>query len=437
MQKVILIIFLSLTAIFNDINSTYGTLLLGIFVTLTALINHSKISIKQLIAVLILVLSYIFSGIKTQSLEPTLLLIFFILGENHLQITSSFKEKLYKYLNYVFLLISVYQFVKNGIAYGNFINIYNIKQIYPNALALLGLTLMGLNKRGRDKSISYLIILLSQSRISIIIGAIYGFYEIFKSKIKSKKLIATFFLILSIFTVNTISKTNQSSDFNSIDQRIEHWKNTPKLINLKTALIGNGGNSFSYLYPQVQQIPENQSPHSHNIILNLIIEHGLIFTLIFISICIDLYKNQNKNTKTAMLLFLIHNLFDLNYQFPFTILLLLSALNQNPEKKLKHKSISTIIVTISLLIITNNFYYSHKDQLLKENQIEEYIKQSPLDTKQLLKLNTEKYIKQVFLKNPFEVDVLELMIETYPETILDKSWLDNYKNGIYRTLNKT
>ena len=221
----------------------------------------------------------------------------------------------------------------------------------------------------------------------------------------------------------------------SLDQRIEHWKNSPKLLNnIKALTLGYGPNSFSYIYPTVQQIPENQAPHSHNLIINLAVENGVLFTALLLLIIIKGFRTLDEQYKAAVLLFLIHNLVDLNIQFPLTVFILLLIFNTvnktDTAKNWSTFNTNVFAIIILLLSMSGNFYYGHKDKLLTNNNrasLTKYIQENPLDSKQLLKLDEKTYIKEVFKADPYNVDHLVKLLEHYPATQLDPQWLENYK----------
>ena len=196
-------------------------------------------------------------------------------------------------------MLSLYQFVGDGIAYGPFFNIFNLKQIYPNALAALSLLLLAYTNKRSLTLLNILNIVSSKSRIGIVIMLLVMLYKNLHQIKKSYKLIAiTCTIVALVFTFN-YQKSPQSTSFTSIDQRVEHMTLTPKLFDTKTLLFGQGAGSFSYLFPSVQRIPLNNAPHSHNIILNLLLEYGVWTVLFFILFIKGLWNNQSKKTGAA------------------------------------------------------------------------------------------------------------------------------------------
>jgi len=443
MFNLFLILLSSLVFIFNSYYSTYGVLLLGMVCTLQSFKKQGQFNILQLLASITLVFAYILSGVKSLSLEPTILLMLLVVNISQLKLKPQVVQQISASITILSLIFAVFQFVSQDIAYGSFINIYDTKQIFPNAFASLNLILLAINSK-QLRVANLLNIFLSKSRFAIAISMMYLLYEsITKRGFKLRYL--TVVSLIAVLSVFSISKTNQSTEFNSIDQRMEHWINTPKLLKLDhTLLFGYGPHSFEYIYQTVQRIPENQAPHSHNIVLNLLVENGMLFVIIFGLLLIKQSRGLNSKYKTALVLFLIHNLVDLNIQFPLTVLvlLLLFGASQTDHKYTLHRSIKHLPIALNLLSVSilvlslnNNFVVSHKDQLLRDfntsknaKLIETYIKQNPLDKNQLLKLDEKKYIKDAFLQKPFDVNNLELLLKHYPKISLYKKWIDNYKN---------
>ena len=177
MQKLLLFITTALLLVTNSYYSTYGILVLLAFTLFSSFKNKTKLNKLILVANLLLILSYLFSGIKALSLEPTLLFLLFINNLSSVKIDKYLLSKLSKYLTILFFIISVYQLLSTQFAYGPFFNIFNTKEIYPNAFAALNLLLLPLNK-GKIQSLNIFNILLSKSRIGIIITGLFYIYKI-------------------------------------------------------------------------------------------------------------------------------------------------------------------------------------------------------------------------------------------------------------------
>ena len=431
MQNILIFITALLLLFFNSYYSTYGIILLLLFSFANSFISNKSQSKLSILTTLVLILSYIFSGIKSQSLEPTLLMIVMVNNLNSLRINKNTLKTLIKILTSTMFVLSLIQIFNDQFAFGPFINIFNKKEIYPNAFAALNLLLIPLNSRN-FQVMNILNILLSKSRIAIIISMGYFLWKHIRKTKNIKRAIAIC-VCLAVIPFTLITKSNQSLDFNSIDQRLEHWQNTPRLLNkTKEIFLGYGANSFAYIYPQVQKVPENQSPHSHNLILNIAVEYGIIFLFLLSLLLYKKFKYLEPEYKSALLLFLVHNLLDLNIQFPLTILILLLIINAQNHSKQQFNIQNSILSLTGLLILiislTNNFIIGHKDEYLQsKNMLQTYIRQNPLDKKQLLKIDEKKYIKQVFRSNPYSVDNLEILLKHYPDIKLNKVWLDNYK----------
>jgi len=435
MFKIIFSFIVALLMLFNDYNSTYGTAILFALVVATGFGKKFKIGVIQVLTIALLVLSYLFSGIQTQSLENTTLLILLVAGLGNFELPQEYKDKCFKIATVFLTSISVYQFARNSIAHGVFFNIYDLKQIYPNSQALLSLLLMASMEDKRFAAANFLTIFLTRSRIGIIFAAILFFLKNLKSIHKKCKPMITCVLIATIISIPFIQKSNQTTHFGSFEQRVEHWSLTPKLFDYKTLLVGQGAGSFGYLFPTVQQIPLNNAPHSHNIILNWLLEYGLLTTALMLFLIAQTFKVSTGDSKQALLVFFAFNMVNLDIQFPLMILfLLILSSDYIPKKTLKHAKYMLLPLFLGyILVVSNNSfinqYISHKDYWIRQNQIQNYLNDSSLDLKALrLTSNAEKFAKQIFLSDPLDIASIAGLITAQPGVVFNQTWYNNMQS---------
>jgi len=442
MFKIIFSFIIALLFLFNDMNSTYGTIFLSLLLVCTCVFDNSfRINKYSALTCIFLLLSYFFSGIQTQSLENTILLSTLVLGVGNIKLEDRYKDFIVAFTTIFTFLLSVYQFIGDGIAYGPFFNIFNIKQIYPNALAALSLLLLAYTNKRSLTLLNIVNIVLSKSRIGIVIMLLVMLYKNLRKIKQSHRLLAvTCTIVALVFTFN-YQKSPQSTRFTSIDQRVEHMTLTPKLFDTTTLLFGQGAGSFSYLFPSVQRIPLNNAPHSHNIILNLLLEYG-VWTVLFLILFIKgLWNNQSMKTRVAWLAFGVFNLFNVDYQFPLTIFLLIvlsdkieiENIKSNYNQKLLPALICIMMIVIPLNTSQLSHYISHKDYWIRQGDIDIYQNQSPLDIQaHKLRPNTSDYSQEVFMNDPWSIDNMVLLIESNPKVKIDPTWFNHYKQWYLR-----
>ena len=435
MFKIIFSFIVAILMLFNDYNSTYGTAILFALVVSAVFDKKFKIGVIQIITIGLLVLSYLFSGIQTQSIENTTLLILLVAGLGNFHLPKKYKDQFFKISTVFLTAISVYQFARNGIAHGVFFNIYDLKQIYPNSQALLSLMLIASIEDKRFAAANFLTILLTRSRIGIVFAAIVFCLKNLKTLHKRSKTFVTSALVAILLVVPFIHKSNQTTHFGSFQQRVEHWNLTPKLFDYKTLLVGQGAGSFQYLFPTVQQIPLNNAPHSHNIILNWLLEYGVWITGLLMLLLAQSYTSSNSKSKLALAAFFAFNMVNLDIQFPLMILfLLILSSDYIPKKSLKHAKYILLPLFLGyVLVVSNNSfinqYISHKDYWIRQNQIQNYLNDSSLDLKALrLTTNPEKYAKQIFLSDPLDINSIAGLVTSEPKVVFNQTWYNNMQS---------
>ena len=445
MFKFIFSIIIAAIFVFNDMNSTYGTCFLALLLSLVSIQNKKfYISKLALITSILILLSYIFSGIQTQSLENSLLLAILVVGAGNVGFDNKYRDRVIQSLSVACFAIAVYQFASQSIAAGPYVNIFDLKQQYPNALAAVSLIFLAISQSKKFTAMNALTILLTKSRFGIATMLLVLLIKNIR-KVNKKVLIGMCLMVCLAFgLLANIQKSTQTVDFSSVEQRIEHWILTPKLFDYKTLLLGSGAGSFEYLFPSVQRIPLNNAPHSHNLIINILLEYGIWVLIGLITIFISLFKYQKPQTQLALVGFLLFNLVNLDYQFPLTVFILLLILDPSPPPKSLptqafHKLIPMCFLLITIIVPQNiqgiNKVISHKDYWITQQNIDQYQAHSPLDIQaHKHRSNASQYSKQIFLNDPYKIENMVLLLDQYPNIRLHQKWYDDYK---YWYLNHT
>jgi len=441
MFRFIFSIIIAAIFVFNDMNSTYGTLLLALLLSLVSVQNKKFYITKwALITSILILLSYIFSGIQTQSLENSLLLAILAVGAGNIGFDNKYRGRVIRSLSVACFVIAVYQFASQSIAAGPFVNIFDLKQQYPNALAAVSLIFLAISQSKKFTAMNALTILLSKSRFGIATMLLVLLVKYFR-RVNKKVLIGVCLMVCVAFGfLANIQKSTQTVHLSSVEQRMEHWTLTPKLFDYKTLLLGSGAGSFEYLFPSVQRIPLNNAPHSHNLIINILLEYGIWVLIGLIGIFFSLFKHQKPQTQLALVGFLLFNLVNLDYQFPLTIFVLLLILDPRPRPKSLstqathtfHKLIPMCFLLITIIVPQNiegiNKIISHKDYWIKRQNIDQYQAHSPLDIQaHKHRSNAGHYSKQIFLNDPYQIENMVLLLDQHPKIKLHQQWYTDYK----------
>lgn len=108
---------------------------------------------------------------------------------------------------------------------------------------------------------------------------------------------------------------------NSATDRVTYCKDAFKIITKSSTnfLIGTGGEGFSHLYKEVQEVEYN-STEVHNSFIQIFVESGIIGFLIIASIIVlGLLKGKNNTYKLAFVILVIHSIVDLNFSYMLMI----------------------------------------------------------------------------------------------------------------------
>ncbi len=458
-------IFLALISslIFNDYNSSFGAL--GLFTAMClASFKVNYLEKKHIIAIALFVISFLYSQIPSQSLEQSLLYLAAVLGPAVFFIKDSCKQKLFKALSILMFGLAIYQYFNFDFGFGTYMNIFDPRQIYPNSLASLMLLITPFIQ-GPLVLLNIITIFLSKSRIALaLILAFMGVKIYFSKSFKAQSKKYLLFLgvvsmlgiaiLSSMFSDNYQHKLQQAQGISSATHRLEFFRNTPKLFDLKQSLVGTGAESFQYLYPQVQTIPLNKSIHAHNLLLDIGLEHGFLILAVCIYIFWGYLRQLPRASILALVPFTLHNMLDLNINFGLSIFVLIVLISQKaPDSKAKLNNIQktatvllTTIAVLSLVIIRYPQYASsslvaHKDYLVQEGKLSQHIQQNPIDTPVLYALaqstQDPALSLRVFKQDPWTLEHLELVLKLNPDMQIDtlqvdSQWLKNYKDWYLR-----
>lgn len=267
---------------------------------------------------------------------------------------------------------------------------------YPNALALflIGLipyTLLQFSKafgdeengyRTKEKMVWFIIntlifttLLLTFSRGGIAIAGLIMIFFLVKKILKIKKpfiiLVALILLATSViqyarpskFATNEFSKkiTLQSGEkTSSIDERISFWKGGVRLIQDRP-IWGFGPDTFEFAFPHYQEQPLANSEHPHNMFIKHAVDFGIPSTILYIFLLglVVFMGIRSKEEKELIMILLLsiggiiaHNLIDYNLNFVSSAALLWLELGLIVNISMKHKVISSTLITPRRVIIS-------------------------------------------------------------------------------------
>ena len=141
---------------------------------------------------------------------------------------------------------------------------------------------------------------------------IVGIVEIKEILLNNNKQVIEYMLLPTdlIFRINDVIHFNSTS----ITDRIEYNKDALKIWN-ESKLIGFGGEAFRHKYKEVQTL-KYTSREVHNVYFQILVESGIIGFVIIISVIILTLKvKADLYIKLSFIIFIIHNIFDLNFSY--------------------------------------------------------------------------------------------------------------------------
>lgn len=160
-------------------------------------------------------------------------------------------------------------------------------------------------------------------------------------------------LIGGIFVIK--SRLSSNINFQNLalvlHDRFEYFKTSFEIIKHYPLKIFGAG-TFGLIYPQLAETSLIQTKFSHNIILQMVIETGVVCLMLFISFLVMVLSTAHKNIRTgkndifyfgllmSIAVFLVHNLFDYSfyyYKIGFVFWALMGLLVSEGVKKYTNK----------------------------------------------------------------------------------------------------
>ena len=164
--------------------------------------------------------------------------------------------------------------------------------------------------------------------------------------------------------------TNFNFSYSSTWQRADYWLDGIDMIK-EHCILGNGGNAYKIMYPQVQEYNYENTTEVHNDILNMWISFGLVGFLAYIfmlklSICAGIKHLKDKNdiksyriyyaALISIIMLILHGLIDADMSFYLTKILVfvIIAILTKEDNSIKFDKINWIenIIMIVFAVIS-------------------------------------------------------------------------------------
>lgn len=255
-------------------------------------------------------------------------------------------------LNALFI-ITLYFYYNGFLPFGDELWGYKCIPGWPNSTPiplLMGLWLSYKNKNSiTGKILIYLTLFLTTSRAAILGGLIITCYFLL-SRIKYNKRCIGFLFLLIIFALigvrywMAIDPLFIKSMTRTWD-RIDIFNTTLSYLELRP-ILGYGGNTIDQLTNiDINYIPAMNWPHTHNLILEMLLRYGIIGALLFLGyIGAILARIKNKDRRFMFLLLLFLSLFQIyirDFVFLFFLLYLSIENNNGHAPKMGFSHIAT------------------------------------------------------------------------------------------------
>jgi len=286
---------------------------------------------------------------------------------------------------------------------------------YANTFALfllIGIIYSVYCIKDKKKVIIYNIILLFGILISgcrtVIVLA---FLNYIIAIVKKKELRIYFIALVLIAIAGTITYVLITGNLNTIGryltisvasrslrERLLYYKDAIPLI-LKYP-FGMGYMGYSYIQPQIQTAIY-QASYVHNDFLQLILDIGIIPTIIFgVAIAKSLIsKNNSKSLKLILLSIILHILLDFDLQFLIIFLILVISLDIWSGKKLQFEIINEMaIIIISAIFIVAIYLYFALATFFHYIEKDEFANMYPIYTEANIQI-ADKYMEKEDLSN--------------------------------------
>lgn len=392
---------------------------------------------------ILIIISFLFSEIKSYGIAE---IFGFFAVANTILIISQLNAKKIQILIWGLLLIAsiaclygLYQFtfVQTEIRImGNFLNPLDLKQGFPNAMALFILilwpyaALKAVETKSKFQniiSISILGLLIATLYLTFSRGAYISFiiqliiltfinFKYFWSN-KFKWLAGTIISVLLVFLILFLRSQNNietkdigekltfgnNENITSVEERIDFFKKTSSFI-LEKPLFGYGPQTFRFIYPSKQELLYANSDHPHNLILKIAYESGIISAILLLIVFVSLGIKSLKKTIIQKVFIIIaitggfaHNMIDYNFNFLLIYIIFAISIglliNQVNENSLQSNITNRALLSKSFFIIFFIF-----TSLLSFIGIRDFFKTDPYSDFQTIKRYTETEIQTHILK---------------------------------------
>ena len=373
----ILLSFLMSTLILNNIGNNKIYLIYVLFLIITIFINIGiyllfkkviknrinkkvviivSISLLAFVSIYILLNACLFKSVELNANNTSYEAYIYSKNQNKYDIKFDFNES-----NDFSLDVRIYEVLKNDMS--SIIKSYNYTEI--NKEDIISINDYKFNENFKCLKID---LVLKKGNVSIN-----------KLNVNSKDIAISYYLIPYTFITRFLDSINGS---NSTSLRYTYMKDALKIskLSIKNFFFGCGGEAFKNMYNSVKEI-NYISTEVHSSFIQIFIECGIfalvsIITLIIYIIC----KGKNSEIKVALILLVVHSLFDLNFSYMITLALfsIIIALIEYKEienkKDVKYFSIIlyVIIILSSLVVsIVSLFAYaSSKMSINTENELD-------------------------------------------------------------------
>lgn len=268
---------------------------------------------------------------------------------------------------------------------------------------------------------------LSQSR-SGVIGAIVAIL-LTPTTVSTQKWIKTLSVIVftTILGFLIIFSSSSAASYKSADGgRPIFWRQAISGIR-RSPIFGNGPATFNLINRQFKKPSEDITNTPHNSVLELLTNHGIIFTSIFLLYIVWGLKNQRKSQPLLFSIgvgLFISSLLDSFLSFPgFIIILLIATSYRHPHfysfSKTNHLPSTLTLGTISLLIFGWTLIKTSSDIAYWCKNYSLSVKLDPFNLNSLLQIHDKETIKKMIRLFPREESALFSAIEytRLPENI--------------------
>ncbi len=249
---------------------------------------------------------------------------------------------------------------------GRIFSIFTLPTLYTFICAVLLLAIFHylINSKGNGAKIFWIILFLTgifnlvlTQSFAGILYLLVGFpVYLYLSGRSSLKLLIPLLMTLSVFLFIIIGlRFSEAKKLDPVKLRISNWNQAARMIEARP-LFGNGLGNYESKISMFTLPGEARSIYSHNFILQITAEGGLVFILLVLSLIILLRKKlipefnkENALYISILFIILLYNLIDIGLYFFSASLLLALVLSQLYRRKAPLPKI-TVFVTLILMI---------------------------------------------------------------------------------------